>query len=152
MKVLGYSGVAAAVDVLTDVMAQEQGGLAVAAAQALEILRYPAAEPALILALQREQVDLRIAAAYALGRIGSVEAVLPLKETAERSWLDLELRRAARQAIAEIQSRLQGASPGQLSLAATEAGQLSLAQAETGQLSLADDAAGQLSLGGDEVD
>ena len=48
----------------------------------------------------------------------------------------LELRRAARQAIAEIQSRLASASPGQLSLAATEAGQLSLAQAKAGQLSL----------------
>ena len=50
--------------------------------------------------------------------------------------LDLELRRAARQAIAEIQSRAEDASPGQLSLAGTEAGQLSLAHDPAGQLSL----------------
>lgn len=93
-----------------------------------------------------------VAAADALGRIGSVGAVLPLKEAAESSWFDRDFRRAARQAVAEIQSRLQGALPGQLSLAGTEAGQLSLAQAETGQLSLAKDPAGQLSLGDDGVD
>ncbi len=96
-----------------------------------------AAEAALLPALQREEVDLRKAAASALGRIGSVAAVLPLKEAAEGSWLDLELRRAARQAITEIQSRLQGASPGQLSMAEAEGGQLSLASSETGHLSLA---------------
>ena len=60
----------------------------------------------------------------------------PLKEAAERSWIDLGLRAAARQAIAEIQSRLEGASPGQLSLTEAEAGQLSLARDEAGQLSL----------------
>jgi len=47
------------------------------------------------------------------------------------------MRRTARQAIAEIQSRLAGAAPGQLSLAAGESGQLSLAEGEEGQLSLA---------------
>ncbi len=105
-----------------------------------------AAEPPLILALQQEHADLRVAAADALGHVGSAAAVLPLEEAAERFWLDLELRRAVHQAIAEIQSRLQGASPGQLSLASSEAGQLSLAQAEAGQLSLATDQTGQLSL------
>lgn len=83
-----------------------------------------------------------MAAANALGRIGSVAAVLPLREAAERSWLDRELRRVTRLAIAEIQSRLQGASPGQLSLA----------QAEAGQLSLATNPAGQLSFSGAEPD
>ena len=146
LEALGRSGDAAAVDVLTVVMAREKNELAVAAAEALEAIGNPAAEPALILALQREQADLRVAAANALGRVGSVEAVLPLKEAAERSWIDRGFHRAARQAIAEIQSRLQDASPGQLSLAATEAGQLSLAEAEAGQLSLASDTGGQLSL------
>ncbi len=87
-----------------------------------------------------------MAAAKALGRVGSARAVLPLKEVAERSRRDLELRPAARQAIGEIQSRLQGASPGQLSLAGAEAGQLSLAQAEAGRLSFVTDPAGQLSI------
>jgi hypothetical protein len=98
------------------------------------------AEPPLINALLCDQEDIRITAAKALGSVGSAASVLPLQEAAERSWLDLELRSATRQAIAEIQSRVEGGSPGQLSLAG----------AETGQLSLAEDPAGQLSLGGDD--
>ena len=146
LDVLGRSGAAAAVDTLATVMAREEGELAAAAAQALGTTGSPAAEPPLILALQREPPDLQVAAANALGRFGSPAAVLPLKELAERSPRDPEILRATRQAIAEIQSRVPGASPGQLSLAGAEVGQLSLAQAEAGQLSLANDAAGQLSL------
>jgi HEAT repeat protein len=150
LEAFGRSGGTAAIDVLQEVMAQEEGELAAAAAQILGAIGNPAAEPSLILALQREQADLRVAAADALGRVGSVEAVLPLKEATESSWLDLELRRATRQAIAEIQSRLQGASPGQLSLAGTEAGQLSLATDSAGQVSLATAEPGQLSFSGEE--
>jgi hypothetical protein len=47
----------------------------------------------------------------------------------------------AREAVAEIQARLEGAAPGRLSLAATEAGQLSLATDPAGQLSIAPHAA-----------
>jgi hypothetical protein len=149
LESLGASGDAAAVDVLAKVLAVEKGELAVAAAQALGSTGSPAAEPPLLLALQRDKADLQRAAATALGRAGSAAAVLPLEETAERAH-DPELRRATRQAIAEIQSRLQGASPGQLSLAGEEAGQLSLPEAEAGQLSLSTDQAGQLSLPPDE--
>jgi len=144
LEALGRSGAAAAVDVLAKVMSHGQGELAVAAAEALELTRSPAAEPSLIAALLHEPSDLQVAAAKALGRVGSVAAVLPLKEATER--FDWEVGRAARQAIAEIQSRLPGASPGQLSLSGAEVGQLSLAQGEAGQLSLATDEAGQLSL------
>jgi HEAT repeat protein len=91
----------------------------------------------LLQALQSEDSALREAAATALGKVGTAAAVQPLQEAAERSWIALDLRRAARQAIAEIQSRVEGASPGQLSLASSEAGQLSLSEAEAGQLSLA---------------
>ena len=147
LEALGKSGDAAAIDALAKVIALEKGELATVAALALGATGSPAAEPPLIDSLQREQADLRVAAASALGRVGSAAAVLPLKEATERSsWLDLDLRRATRQAIAEIQSRLQGASPGQLSLAEGEAGQLSLAQAEAGQLSLAPAGPGRLSL------
>jgi HEAT repeat protein len=149
LEVLGRSGAADAVDALAKVMEEEVGALAPDAAQALGATGSPAAEPPLILALQRELADLRVAAAAALGHVGSVAAVLPLKEAAERSWLDLQLRRAAHQAIAEIHSRLPGASPGQLSLAGAEMGHLSLAQAEAGQLSLAQNGPGQLSLATD---
>jgi HEAT repeat protein len=146
LEALGGSGDAAALDVLAKVMAREQSELATVAAQALGTAGGSAAEGPLILALQREQAGLRVAAANALGRVGSPPAVLPLKEAAERFPRDPELSRATRQAIAEIQSRLPGASPGQLSLAGAEAGQLSLAQANTGQLSLAQADEGQLSL------
>jgi len=146
LEALGHSGASEAVGALAKVMAREEGELAAAAAAALGATGSPAAEPPLILALQREQPDLRIAAANALARVGSAAAVPPLKEAAETFAHDADLFRAVRQAVAEIHSRLPGASPGQLSLAGAEAGQLSLAQAEAGQLSLATDAAGQLSL------
>jgi HEAT repeat protein len=145
LESIGHSGAAEAIGVLSKVMAREKGELATAAAQALGTTGSPAAEPSLIQALQRQQKDLRVASANALGRAGSSAAVLPLKEAAER-FADPKLSQAARQAIAEIQSRLPGASPGQLSLAGAEAGQLSLAQAEAGQLSIATDPGGQISL------
>jgi len=135
LEALGRSGDPAAVDVLAEVMAREGGKTAAAAALALGATGRPAAEPPLLLALQRE--DTRVAAADALARTGTTEAVLPLEEAAERAPEDKDLRRATRQAVAEIQSRLPGASPGQLSLAQDEAGQLSLTEAEAGQLSLA---------------
>jgi HEAT repeat protein len=146
LDLLGSSGEAAAVDALAKVIGREKSELASAAALALGATGSPAAEQVLIEALLREEADLRVAAANALGRVGSVAAVLPLEEAAGRSWLDLDLRRATRQAIAEIQSRLPGASPGQLSLAGTDTGQLSLAPDGAGHLSLAPGPAGQLSL------
>jgi hypothetical protein len=149
MNSMGRDGDASAVGVLTKVMEHDQEKLAVFAAQILGTIGSPDAEGPLILALQRDQPALRVAAANALGRVGSTPAVLPLKEAAERFSRDAELSRATRQAIAEIQSRLPGASPGQLSLAGADAGQLSLAQAEAGQLSLAQADGGQLSLATD---
>ena len=81
-----------------------------------------------------------------MGWAGSAAAVLQLEEAAESFSHDPEFVLATRQAIAEIQSRLPGASPGQLSLAGIETSQLSPAQAEASRLSLATDPAGQLSL------
>jgi HEAT repeat protein len=145
LEALSGEGAAGAVDVLAKVVAREEGELAVTAARALGGTGSPAAEAPLLQALQRDEADLQVAAASALGRVGSVASVPALKEVAER-FPHPELRRATRQAIAEIQSRLPGASPGQLSLAGEEAGQLSLAEAEAGQLSLAAGEGGQLSL------
>lgn len=144
LAALGERRDADAVQTLAKVLARERGELAVAAALALGANATPDAEPPLIRAL--EQNTTAVAAATALGRFGSAAAVTALREAAERFSRDSELRRAARQAIAEIQSRLPGASPGQLSLAGTEAGQLSLAQVESGQVSLAQTEAGQLSV------
>jgi hypothetical protein len=136
---------AAAVADLAPVLTHEKGELAAAAAWALGATGQASAEPPLLLALQREEMDVKIAAADALAHVGTAAAVLPLRELAESSLFSPALHRAAREAVAEIQSRLQG-SPGELSLADAEAGQLSLADAEAGQLSLATDPAGQLSI------
>lgn len=74
-------------------------------------------------------------AAEALGRLGTAAAVPALRALEERGSLDLT--RAARQAIAEIQSRLTGAEQGQLSLVGGAAGALTLAsEDEPGRLSL----------------
>src|SRR5947209_10496822 len=148
LEALGHSTAAEDVDTLVKVLTREKSELAAVAATALGRTGSPAAEPPLIQALQGEQEDLQVAAADALARVGTTASVLPLKEAAERAARDPALLKATRQAIAEIQLRLPGASPGQLSLAGTEAGRLSLAPTEAGQLSLADDPAGQLSLGG----
>ena len=138
LQAIGRGRTAEAVDILANVLAKETGDLAPAAAHALGETGNRAAEPHLIRAFERKDDDLRLAVAGALGRVGSVEAVLTLKEAAERPLFDSELRRTARQAIAEIQSRVDGASPGQLSLAGEEAGRLSLANDQAGQLSLDD--------------
>lgn len=138
---LGLIGDEADVETLARLLAREQGELAAAAAVALGTAAGARAEPALISALRRKEKEVRMAAAGALGRVGSVAAVLPLKEASDRAAGDSELLRAFRQAIAGIQLRLPGASPGQLSLAGTEAGRLSLAGDEAGQLSLGADPA-----------
>jgi hypothetical protein len=104
----------------------------------IELLaRHPAAEATLeatlVEALEIRSESVSLAAASALGSIGSSAAVLSLKEAAERHGG--AFASAARQAIAEIQSRVTG-SPGGLSLA----------EGESGQLSLSDDVGGRVSL------
>ncbi|MGE5198136.1 MAG: HEAT repeat domain-containing protein, partial [Rhodospirillaceae bacterium] len=125
--------------------------VAASAARALGRIGDAAAEPALIAALDRGAAAVGVAAAEALGRIGSPQAVVPLRSAASSHLLDGDLRRAARQAVAEIQSRVSGASPGQLSLAGDEAGRLSLVEEEQrGRLSMAEAArAGDRLLGED---
>jgi hypothetical protein len=70
-------------------------------------------------------------AAMALGRVN----VSRRGAAAEAEAGDSEMRRTARQAIAEIQSRLTGAAPGQLSLAGGSRPAV-LAEGEEGRLSL----------------
>jgi HEAT repeat protein len=143
---LGRNGESSAVGVLAKVLAIEDGELAVHAARALAETGAPAAEGPLLAALGRDRhPDAARAAALALGRCGSAAAVLPLKEAAER-YSERNFRRAAEQAVAEIQSRLSGISPGQLSLAVGETGQLSLAEGQAGQLSFPQNEAGRVSL------
>jgi hypothetical protein len=136
---LGLLGRHAGVDatpILARVLLVEKGELGDAAAQALGETGDAAAEAPLLRALAEGPPGLRRAAAAALGRVGTRAAVAPLHESESR---DPALRSAARQAIAEIHSRLGGAAPGQLSLAEGEAGRLSIAEDETGRLSLSDE-------------
>src|SRR5205814_1005065 len=70
------------------------------------------AESTLLEALGSQNEGLARAAAEALGKIGTVRAVLPLKETEAAVPNDRAFQRAARHAVAEIQARLTGASAG----------------------------------------
>jgi HEAT repeat protein len=93
-----------------------------------------AAETPLVRALGHLHPRVRVAAAQALGRIGTVAAVLPLKQAAERFG---DLQGASRQAVAQIQSRAVGATPGQISLSGGGGqGQVSLAEGAGGHVSL----------------
>ena len=132
---LGQRGGPAVVAALTKVLAVEHGPLAVAASRALGASGEPSGEGPLVAALDRADEGLALAAAEALGQVGSAAAVSRLHRV-EATASDQALRRAARQAVAQIQSRLTGATQGQLSLAEGESGQLSLAADERGRVSL----------------
>jgi hypothetical protein len=136
---LGRAGDAPTVALLAKVLAVEDGPLGVAAARALGASGAQAAEAPLVQALARSRADVAASAAEALGLVGSTDAVLPLKEAAAREDTTSRLQRAVRQSVAEIQARIHGASPGQLSVVDAEAGQLSLAVDDgAGHVSLAD--------------
>jgi HEAT repeat protein len=138
LEALGRRHAPETIPILVHVLREGGGQLPVAAAQALALSGLPAAEAPLLEALERDDLDVRVAAAQALGHVGSTAAIPSLKEARTRQG-GAEFDRAARQAIAEIQSRVPGASPGQLSLAdagAQKAGQLTLADDEAGRLSL----------------
>lgn len=173
LAALGRWGGEEAVAGLARVLAAEEGEIGVAAARALGATGAAAAEGPLVAALTggagewpgsatrapgatgddiperplaaalaAETVELQVAAARALGRVGSVSAVPALRDAGEHDR-DRKLKRAVRQAVAEIQARVPGAAPGQLSLAGAEGG--------TGRLSLADeDAEGRMSLADSE--
>lgn len=139
----------AAVAELAAALAAADERLARAAAQALGRTGAADAETPLIAALEHASGDVRVAAADALGLLGSPLAVVPLREAAADRLIDLPLRRAARQAVAAIQSRVTGASPGQISLADDNAGQISLAEEDArGRLSLHRAAQEQRTAGG----
>lgn len=109
--------------------------LAKAGLEALGRLGHAKAESLLVSALAHEDFTVALAAVEALGRVGTVAAVPALRHLEGGTYLTNA--RAARQAVAQIQDRLQGAEVGQLTLADGEGGALSLAEeAEPGRLSL----------------
>jgi hypothetical protein len=111
----------------------------IAAAWALGGLA-PFHEDVLIRLLGDSSSDVQCASAESLGRAGSINAVEPLTAVADRLTRP-QLRRAARAAIGQIQSRLGDVEAGRLSLARDD---------RQGQLALVDDATagGELSLPG----
>ena len=90
------------------------------------------AEAVLVGALGCDVAASRVAAAKVLGAVGTIGAVPALREAERRGG---ELRRLAREAISDIQARVQGA-PGAVSLAGAEAGQVSIAEDSAGRVSL----------------
>jgi HEAT repeat protein len=126
IEVAGSTAQPEAIEALAGILAGGNEELAGAAARNIGILGSESAEIHLIAALDHASAEVRIAASDALAKCGSPRAVLPLRRCAGAHPLDISLRRSARQAIAEIQARLTGASPGQLSLSVDESGQVSL--------------------------
>ena len=88
--------------------------------------------PALSAALAAEPMVAE-EAARALGRVAGAGAVAALHAAEARGG---DVRRAARDAIAAIQSRLTGASPGQVSLATGDAGQVSVVEPAAGRVTI----------------
>jgi hypothetical protein len=142
---LGRCG-SAAIDSLAALLKRDELDVAVHAARALGATDSSAAEPPLIAALQRDAVEIRVGAASALGRIGSVAAVLPLQEAAAKPPRDREVDHAVRQAIAEIQGRINGAAEGQVSLVSADAGKISITESG-GNVSLSPDSGGKTPAG-----
>jgi HEAT repeat protein len=139
IEALGRLGHPAARARLVGLLRSDAGRFAAAeAARALAAAGDPAVEPHFLAALARGDAGLREVAVEALGRLGTVAAVAPLRTVAAAHPFDLALRRAVEAAIAAIQERATGAAPGQLALAGGEAGALTLSGgAAAGQVALA---------------
>lgn len=132
LSVIGRGG-GAEVPGVADVLARTEGLIAVAAVRALAAIGGPSVEAPLVAALCAPQPAVAAAAAAALATCGGVASVPELKAAEARGG---DVRRAARSAIAAIQSRLTGASPGQVSLSGGDAGQVSVVDSADGRVSL----------------
>jgi hypothetical protein len=108
------------------------------AAACLEALGQRGVEQASMIGrvLEMERGELAVAAARALGHVGAAPSIVLLREAEARTPREAALGKAAREAIAEIRSRLSGA----------EAGQVTLADGDEGRVSLTDDQGGRVAL------
>ncbi|MCA9564813.1 MAG: hypothetical protein KC561_15055, partial [Myxococcales bacterium] len=111
-----------------------------AAAAYIKAMRVPLADT-LCDALGREVLspETLVDLLTAMGQVGDVSLVQRLEPIAEGAWGTTAVRRAARTAIEEIQSRATGASEGQLALvheAGSSAGALTLPNDQGGGMSL----------------
>ena len=112
---------------------------AVALADTFGRLADPTAETDLQALLRHDSEPVRRHAAMALAGCGTVASIPLLRASVRSSWTENRLARTVDRTVAAIQSRVQGAEAGQLSLAQIEAdrGDLSLAgDGEGGELSI----------------
>jgi hypothetical protein len=128
-------GGAREVATIAGVLARSSEAIQAAAATALGTIATPSAVAPLRAALRAPSIVVAAAAARALGAFADADEVAALREAETRGG---DLGRAAREAIAAIHSRLSGATPGQVSLAAAS-GEVSLADAAGGRVSLEKD-------------
>ncbi len=139
LAALGRRGGLDSAALLAQTLREQNGVVAAAAARALAACPTASTETELLAALGREDDVVAEAVAEALDRVGTIAAVLPLSERADRSSARA-VRRAARHAIVAIQSRLTGATPGQLSVSDGSAGAVSVAEDDpAGRVSVTDD-------------
>lgn len=122
LELMGDRGAEAAPAIAAALERAAAGPVALAAVQAIARTKAPSQLPALAAALGSDAA-VAFAAAEALARVGTVDCVTALRAAEGRR----ELARVAREAVAAIQARVRGASPGQLALAAPEDGRLSVA-------------------------
>lgn len=136
---LGHVGDESACRRLHGLLHGEDEALAVAAADALSFVHSVATEEELDRALLSHSQPVRRAVVRALARVGRLASIAHLRALLEEDTADHELKSLAQQAIAAIQARLTGASPGQVSLAESEAGELTLShEPDSGHLSIAE--------------
>jgi HEAT repeat protein len=132
------SGDPAVIAPLVALLRASPGSVSAAACEALVTLRATQAEGALREVLDHDDEGAVSAAARALGQLGSIASVPALRAAEERAR-EHGTRLAAREAVAAIQARASGATPGQLSLATGDAGRIALTDDPTGRVALAED-------------
>lgn len=127
-------GGASSVDAIARCLDDPRDRVVVAAAHALGGTASALAEEPLLRALERGPDPVLPAVAHALGQVGTARAVLPLKELQDRTRG--ETHKTAREAVVRIQSRLTGATPGQLAMADEASGHVSLSDDPGGRVTL----------------
>ena len=126
-------------DLLVEQLAYSDEVLTPAIARALGKIDHPESETHLLRMLVFKHPETQRIASQWLGEIGSIKAVEPLLLCTEGD-ADRQTKKAAREAIAMIQSRLGDVDAGSLSLISTPEGEGALSMAEqAGQLSEVDE-------------
>jgi hypothetical protein len=138
-KALGQLHYRPAVPLFALTAAQTDAETASAIADALATIGGADAETVLAALLQRHEDTVCIAAAEALGAVGSVSSVEPLRHAGRGVFTSSALRAATSQAITAIQQRLGNVESGELSLVdtASAAGNLAVVD-QAGGLSVAE--------------